>query len=262
MLQAQLNGKLVRREEEMEDLLTSNVFGSLKYSLPNDGLSELMASSQNINGNNTFSEDITEASYEFWPQLREEGCNPCEPDVLITTKSKGGRVVTILVESKYLSGKSSFADDSKLPMDQLAREWHNLIIRAHVNEESEPVLLYVTADIDFPIDAVKESQRELQLKGQPEMNLVWLSWRRIPTIFSKAREGTILADLVKLLRRQGLTFYEGNLKVNPIVIKWSFKVQSTFGWHYDFSNLGWQFGNKQNFNWRFNNRALGWRFGE
>lgn len=34
MLQAMLHGKLTRQEEEMEDLLTSNVFGLVKYLPP------------------------------------------------------------------------------------------------------------------------------------------------------------------------------------------------------------------------------------
>jgi hypothetical protein len=54
LLQAQLKGKLKRREEDMEDLLTSNVFGSIKYVLPQNGLSNILASSEDINGNKDF----------------------------------------------------------------------------------------------------------------------------------------------------------------------------------------------------------------
>jgi len=31
MLEAQLHGKLTREQENLEDILTSNVFGSIKY---------------------------------------------------------------------------------------------------------------------------------------------------------------------------------------------------------------------------------------
>ena len=38
MLQALLNGKLSREQENMEDILTSNVFGLLRYVQPQDGI--------------------------------------------------------------------------------------------------------------------------------------------------------------------------------------------------------------------------------
>ena len=50
LLQAQLRGKLTREEEDMEDLLTSNVFGSIKYVTPEEGLLQLLLSSEDVNG--------------------------------------------------------------------------------------------------------------------------------------------------------------------------------------------------------------------
>jgi hypothetical protein len=50
MLQAQLRGKLTRAEENMKDLLTSNVFGSIKYVPYEDGLLPLLANCQDENG--------------------------------------------------------------------------------------------------------------------------------------------------------------------------------------------------------------------
>jgi len=38
MLQAMLHGKLTRKEESMEDLLTSNAFGLMKYLPPEAAL--------------------------------------------------------------------------------------------------------------------------------------------------------------------------------------------------------------------------------
>ena len=44
LLQAQLRGKLTVEEERMEDLLTSNVFGSIKYLKPEEGLLPILQS--------------------------------------------------------------------------------------------------------------------------------------------------------------------------------------------------------------------------
>ena len=43
MLAAQIKGKLTRKEEDLEDLLTSNVFGSIKYVPPENGLIPLLS---------------------------------------------------------------------------------------------------------------------------------------------------------------------------------------------------------------------------
>jgi len=50
MLQAQLRGKLTKDEEGMEDLLTSNVFGAISYSAPEDGLIPFMAGLEDEDG--------------------------------------------------------------------------------------------------------------------------------------------------------------------------------------------------------------------
>lgn len=52
MLAAQLRGKLTQKEEDLEDLLTSNVFGSIKYTDCKMGLIPLLAATEDSNGFN------------------------------------------------------------------------------------------------------------------------------------------------------------------------------------------------------------------
>jgi hypothetical protein len=260
LLQAQLKRKLTRREEDMEDLLTSNVFGSLKYVLPQDGLSYVLTSAEDVNGNKIqLPQDIVKIQYDFWPQLREADCNPCEPDVLLRVNFSNGQKTIILVEAKYHSDKSSIADDSELPTDQLAREWHNLVKLAET-ENSIPLLLYVTADIMCPVESIIDSQNELQKKNLPEMNAFWVSWRRIHSLFKKASEESILADLTKVLELQGLTFYERKTLEKPVKINWAFKVAMKLDWGYGPVFHGWSFNQNKNYNWRMKNKAIKWRF--
>lgn len=201
MLQAQLKGKLTRAEENMEDLLTSNVFGSIKYVTPQEGLEPILASSEDINGDKPFDrlQIVSEPQYRFWPTLSEPGCNECEPDVLIEMKLSSGQKIIVLVEAKYRSGKSSLADSGEAPKDQLSCEYDNLRIEAR-RKEASPVLLYVTADIGFPKDDIIESQKEFFEKRSSEMNVFWISWRKLPALFATAKKDSILNDLVKVLR--------------------------------------------------------------
>jgi hypothetical protein len=243
MLQAQLEGKLTRREEEMEDLLTSNVFGSLKYVQPEEGLLPLLSSSEDIDGNAPidFFQTISDARYKFWPKIKESGCNGCEPDVLITIRLSDGQKILLLVEAKYLSDKSSKADSGEKPMDQLAREWDNLKKRAQ-RKKANPILLYITADISYPKDCIEDSNKEFTDKRSECMKVFWISWRRITNLFHNAKQDSILSDLVKLLKKQGLTFFEGITNIKPVNIKWSFRNIINWNWLlYEEYHIEWKF---------------------
>ena len=47
MLEAQLHGKLTRDQENLEDILTSNVFGSIKYISAEKGLTCILRNAEN-----------------------------------------------------------------------------------------------------------------------------------------------------------------------------------------------------------------------
>lgn len=264
MLQAQLEGKLTRAEENMEDLLTSNVFGSIKYVAPEEGLGPILASSVDINGEKPFrmSQIMPEPQYKFWPTLREQGCNECEPDVLIAMELSTGQKIVLLVEAKYLSGKSSQTDNKMAPMDQLAREYDNLR-KIAAQMEASPVLLYVTADIGFPTYDIEESKKEFREKTSSEMNVFWISWRKLPELFASAKKDSILNDLVRVLRRQLLTFYEGIAPLEPVVIPWSFEATINWNWFsYEECNITWKYGINKDFNWKNRVVPVQWRFGK
>lgn len=266
MLQAQLRGKLTREEENLEDLLTSNVFGSFKYLPPEDGLLPLLASSVDSNGN-ALPFDLQPISrervkYDFWPWIQESTGEGCEPDVIITLELLNDEKIIILIEAKYLSGKSSEAsDESEAPKDQLAREWENLS-RLAERKKAIPVLLYVTAHLSYPSKSIEDSRRELALKRKESMRLFWISWRKLPKLYSNTKQD-ILSDLVKVLRRQGLTFFEGITTHYLPDITWSFKGLVNWNWSsYDRFDVGWKYRSTAILNWQYKIEPTKWRFGD
>ena len=175
-------GKLTRKEENLEDLLTSNVFGSIEYTPFEDGLLPLLKNCKNERDEPLFSEssNVKEVHYKFWPRLNEVKNSGCEPDVLITFVIDNGQKMSILVEAKYHSGKSSEAiqeteqkNHSLMLNDQLAIEWDNLV-HLTKRERSIPILLYVTADIGFPKKSIEESCREYKTSRYEDMNIFWI----------------------------------------------------------------------------------------
>ena len=126
MLQALLHGKLSREQENMEDILSSVVFGALEYLPGSFGLLPFLARSTDAAGNGPLQGVCHDSgvTYEFWPWWTAEGGTVCQPDVVIRIDEPSGGKWLLAIEAKYRSGKSSEADEGLRPNDQLAREWH------------------------------------------------------------------------------------------------------------------------------------------
>lgn len=206
MLAAQLKGKLTRKEEDLEDLLTSNVFGSIQYAPNEKGLIPLLSASEDSKGLNPLNRlpNISDVKYEFWPYLEGEDGIAREPDVLIRIKYETKQRTIILVEAKYKSGKSSEADEGSRINDQLASEWDILIAK---ETDARPYLLYITADFSYPNKDIEDAKSEFAKKRHGRFDVVWISWRKLPTVLNSNEP--ILKDLIEVLRKQGLTFFEG-----------------------------------------------------
>jgi hypothetical protein len=239
MLQAQLCGKLRYRQENLEDLLTSSVFGTLKYLAPEEGLCAVLAHARA--GETTALHEVLadrpfrQIDYVFWPWLQEGHLKGCEPDVLITIRTRSARLARILVEAKYRSGKSSEAlaeaEPTAPPNDQLAREWSNLV-RLCRGDDATPILVYLTADPSPPRSELEASQAELARGEHPERaTLVWLSWRDCAPALSPL-PGAMMADLCAMLReRYGFTRFNGFVPPQRSTCGWTFAAPAaTYDW--------------------------------
>lgn len=240
MLQAILRGKLSREQENMEDVLTSNVFGLLRYVPPHEGLLPLLSRAESVDESFPLAPrladdeiEVRTDDYEFWPRWTN-----CEPDVVIRIRPPSGRQLLVLVEAKYKSGKSSKADEeNEDPSDQLAREWGNLVRVA--GEDAEPFLIYLTASIGFPKSDIEASIREYRQKrpmdsGPPQ--ILALSWRQVPELF-RGSANPILRDLCALSDRLRLRYFHGvhapaghqkwSWRYNPLPARWTRQSEAT-----------------------------------
>lgn len=228
MLMALLHSKLSRDQENMEDILTSIVFGTLKYIPSGTALIPFFRKAYIPKAATPAREypfiDLpsdVDVRHEFWPWIPELGSRGCEPDVLIRMICPDGKKFLVFIEAKYLSGKSSGDDGEELPNDQLAREWANLKSLA-MKETAEPVLIYLTADIGCPSGDIQISQKELKEKTGEVGKICWLSWRHLPSLIEHSNY-EMLKDLASVLRRLNLTFFEGFSRVDaPARIQWTF----------------------------------------
>lgn len=234
MLMALLQGKLSRTQENMEDILTSNVFGLLKYLPPEDALFPFLSRAQTLNGLRPFENPVSGATIEFkfWPWHEEHGCNGCEPDVELRITFPDGTKTYIFIECKYFSGKSGEEDQdgeatslepAQVPsIDQLARQWENLISLAK-RDGAKPLLIYLTRDVGLPRKELEASERAVRSKSRTDtFSCCWLSWHQLYEIEANT-ESSILMDLRALLERLNLVFFRGFSEFVPI---------REFDWHF------------------------------
>src|SRR5687767_11782643 len=109
MITALCHSKLSRELEGMEDLLTSAVFGRLKYMMPRDALIPFLSCARYSNGEHALpsNADVQQAKYTFWPWWKFEDCQGSEPDLVIDLDTSDGLAYKVLIEAKFRSGKSS-----------------------------------------------------------------------------------------------------------------------------------------------------------
>lgn len=227
MTMAEIRGKIGRSgsnlNNQMEDLLTSDVFTACRYLRPETLLIPFLNSSKGLEGTSVPTLDVSSVSsidYHFWPQMRLS-----EPDLLLDIRLNDGKHVIVLIEAKYMSSKSNrkFDDEEytlqNASFDQLAREYDDLL-RAHehlsITERSvkDRILLYVTAHRSMPQECLQESIDEIRSSGRcDDPRIHWTNWfqllpmmRTVPTL---EWERPILDDLALLLRRKGLSHFHG-----------------------------------------------------
>lgn len=230
---AEIHGKISQTgsnlTDRLEDMLTSDIFSTCKYIQPESLLLPLIASSKNLKGErlNLPNSRIVNIKYEFWPKLPN-----CEPDVLVTLEYKNEGLYKFLFEAKYLSGKSgtSLSEDeieiASTPVDQVAREFFDLIQLYPEIPESNKFLIYLTAHYAKPtielINSIGEINKVLQIDATT--NIFWNSWRQITYLINQQEglhpwEVDILNDIKILLQKKGLIHFIGfniNLLENKI----------------------------------------------
>jgi hypothetical protein len=295
MIEALIHRKLTFRQENMEDILTSNVFGMLQYAPPESGLFPFLARATTADerGNEEYPlrnllDGQGAAEYEFWPnwQIHRLGSEKrVQPDLALRIRRGNGVSYLVAVEAKYHSGKSSEAgkgeeeeteeDVSLICADQLAKEWIALVEEAK-RQDAKPILIYLTADYDCPreqIGASLSEHRVYQTKypDVPEPLVCWLSWRELANLSDEAAGHPILLAVARMVKEMGLTFFRGITEVAPLCVTWRFRPpprkwqfcisQIVFQWSFQDVDPQWSFQTTQiTCQWRFQEPTAVWHF--
>ncbi len=228
MTVAEIRGKIseagTNLSERMEDLLTSDVFGCMKYLPAQKVLIPFLSRARSFLGNSlVLPSRVVRVHYSFWPWLKLPGCIACEPDVVLGLETEDHQLHLLLIEAKYYSGLSSEEDERIEPNDQLARELDNLDVvscgdlgrRPNLDIASR-TLLFVTQDMGIPRTLLMQSLAEYTRKRHKGGDIYWASWRFLPTILEQSLEAetvqeniAVMEDMLKVLLRKGLVMFAG-----------------------------------------------------
>jgi hypothetical protein len=237
--------------DKLEDLLTSDVFGTCRYLEPNMLLIPFLSSAKNLKNEFLSVEFIVEdVFWNFWPQINPINGKTCEPDVVIGLVDADENMHLIMVESKLYSGKSSFEGDiqNEMPTDQLAKEYFALEFVSLddlgwdvQNSIVERKLVYITADTEMPRLDILDSITAYKKVGDSE--IFWTSWRFLPKLVdsiiadipaTNKYNKMLLEDLITLLKRKQLTMFEGISRIETIFKSMNFYrsgfVGNTYKW--------------------------------
>ena len=234
---AEIRGKISQTgqnlSERMEDLLTSDIFGCMRYLPTQNALIPFLQTACSLHGNVLIiPSKVLRVHCSFWPWLKLAGRIPCEPDVILGLETEGNHVHLILIEAKYYSRLSSEEDEREEPNDQLARELDNLDTVSSMNLRWNPdlaiisrYLLFVTQHMGMPRRLVAQSLAEYQRKRNRQGDIYWTSWRFLQPILEKnlkqensPQNIAVMEDMLELLLRKGLSVFRG---VNPITMRFN-----------------------------------------
>jgi hypothetical protein len=240
---AEIHGKLSPdrpkgAHERMEDLLTSDVFSTMKYAGWHKGFmnwllkaepAPIIPSPKPIS-DYLLKSKIVDIKYSFWPKL----ANNREPDVALLLCFDSDEYLLVLIEAKYFSGTSNWEGDQD--DDQYGRTGNQIADQVtgliHMYNEDllkwfpettyhpnrykgmQKIHLFITMNYSLPDDEYEYAKNHF--KGNCAVECYWLSWRKLAKLLEKSCRETsakgsdpMLSDLYELLQYKDLVSFEG-----------------------------------------------------
>jgi hypothetical protein len=235
----------------LEDQLTGNVFGTLRYLHPNKALipflSKAISNKNGIISRLALPEiSIDTLQVDFW--TRDYPGN--EPDIRISYTDHDGKNVVIIIEVKYRSGLSSDDVDKECitNIDESNNQLLKQIKSLRNNHKTErKIQIYLTQDAAIPLDTVEYVNRILIKDKIDDVEFYWLSWHDLTEILeisiekeTSNCERTILKDLICLCKdKKGFGRFTG-IEFSTHSSSWNYKNPLL---HFDYQKPHWKFDN-------------------
>ena len=217
MLLAEIHGKSYRDIEDLEDLLTSAVFGHLRLIKPPLFWLALLERARTVEQSTLLQVlghlgvdalKFSGVRVRFWPYFPDYG----EPDLLVQLFGDKVPSITILVEVKLHAGKSGTGE-----FDQLAKYFRLLndptCLLDWPCDIEKRFLVYLTKS--FSADELNASIAESEIPNV-ESRMFGLEWNDIAEIaIAERKHDELLDEVARFLKRRGFERFHGFVFLPP-----------------------------------------------
>jgi hypothetical protein len=234
----ELKSKMPRNSSFLrsEDVLTSTIFGNLRYFSNQNILINFLNNSLDINNRKLRLEKNLYFEIDFWKKHYNDTIRKYNETDLILRNEK----YEIIIECKYhspLSEENEIIDDKEVYYsNQLIR--YSKIIE---NSTKNKIIIFLTDDKRIPNEIINKTIPHISNK----IKIYWLSWSKLYFSINETEnknipqnEKILLNDLMEFLEKRNLTSFNGFLKYNYSSI-WFYKknynyskLKIDFGWKY------------------------------
>lgn len=238
----ELRGKIPQNSSFIysEDVLTSTIFGNLRYLSSNSVLKSFLSKAVNLDKQNYLCSLSEQIHFNFWKKYSSKTSSQInEPDLLIEDENN-----VLIIECKYHSPlDENNSEQNSDYTNQLIR--YSSIIRDYYSNKKNKTIIFLTLDnYDFET-CLKKTVSKLS----SDISLYWLNWESLFPIleeYSKHNLSTneffLVNDLLKFMSLRNFDYFNGMKKYN-----------SLYNWQY-IEDSNYCFSPKINsFTWRYNN---------
>jgi len=244
MLHAQLKGKCPELDN-MEDILTSTIFGYLELTDDIEWLKNILKDS--IDGDtlliSNFIKNAGEKNsvdFHFWPIMYDD----TEPDLLIKCKSEN-KTLPIMIEVKLYSYLSN--------SNQLLTEYKNLVNKnskfLHDLNYEKGILVYLTKNDILYKKEFEKSKLKIKDIYDDSFKFIHITWQEfyksINALYSDNYYNKIFGKILRCLKHYGLDPFEGFEDINERIDEDNYyKFNTSFNWNIkDIESTTWRFKN-------------------
>jgi hypothetical protein len=221
-----------------EDILTSTIFGSLRYFNNQSILINFLNKSSDLNSNLKIENDQN-FKINFWENRFTEK-NYCQPDLILSSND-----YEIIIECKY---RSSLSEEYEIIDDKVTYYSNQLIRYSKIIENSakKKIIIYLTDELKIPTEIMEKTKKKINDK----INLYWLSWSKLYLSLNENKDSIILEnekklfnDLMEFLKKRGLVSFNGftNYDYSKMNISFTWKYKTCFHYIYEEAGLSWRY---------------------
>jgi hypothetical protein len=236
----ELRGKIPQNSSFIysEDVLTSTIFGNLRYLSSPDVLRSFLSKAIDLQKQNYSCSLSNLINYHFWNKYPKKNSSQInEPDLLLEDDQN-----VIIIECKYHSPlDENFSKQESDYTNQLLR-YSTIIDEYYFRKKNKTIIFLTLENYDYEV-CLKKTISKLS----PDISLYWLNWEALYPILETysnsnlaQNEKFLVDDLLKFMRARNFDYFKG-IKNYKNQFKWQYTVDSNYIFASKFNSFSWRY---------------------